>query len=105
LKRSHAKILDLLSDDEHDDELENVLIMRDDSFREFVVELKSYLYKTKSTNNVRSDEPRPMKVVSSAQTKLPSLVIQQFDINIINWQGFWDQFHSAIHSKRDNFRY
>ena len=29
----------------------------------------------------------------------PKLVIKEFDGNVLNWQTFWDQFESTIHSK------
>ena len=31
--------------------------------------------------------------------KLPKLEISKFNGNTLNWQGFWDQFNSAIHTK------
>ena len=31
--------------------------------------------------------------------KLPKLVIKEFDGSVLNWQTFWDQFESTIHSK------
>ena len=31
--------------------------------------------------------------------KLPKLVIKEFDGSVLNWQSFWYQFKSTIHSK------
>ena len=31
--------------------------------------------------------------------KLLKLVIKEFDGSMLNWQTFWDQFESMIHSK------
>ena len=35
--------------------------------------------------------------IQDVRVKLPKLEISKFDGDIINWQGFWDQFQIAIH--------
>ena len=37
--------------------------------------------------------------VDDVMCKLPKLVIKEFDGSMLNWQTFWDQFESTIHSK------
>ena len=56
-------------------------------------------------NQVIISENSKAKTVSSTETssgnikvQLPKLEIVKFDGDIINWQSFWDQFDSAIHS-------
>ena len=35
--------------------------------------------------------------IQDVKVKLPKLELSKFDGDIINWQGFWDQFLIAIH--------
>ena len=35
--------------------------------------------------------------IQDVRVKLPELELSKFDGDIINWQGFWDQFLIAIH--------
>ena len=37
--------------------------------------------------------------VDDVMCKLPKLVIKEFDGSMLNWQTFWDQHDSTIHSK------
>ena len=34
--------------------------------------------------------------------KLPKLVIKKFDGSVLNWETFWEQFESMIHSKTNS---
>ena len=61
-------------------------------------------------NSLPSSNSSPPPVNESVKVKLPKLEISKFNSDIINWQGFWDQFCSAIHennsiSNIDKFSY
>ena len=52
----------------------------------------SLISNSSSTSNNNVDE---------VMCKLPKLVIKESDASVLNWQTFWDQFESTIHSKRN----
>ena len=55
----------------------------------------------KSTEPSRIISPSTPSLLShnpDVKVKLPKLEITKFDSDIINFQGFYDQFSSAIHS-------
>ena len=61
-------------------------------------------------NSLPSSNSFPPPVNESVKVKLPKLEISKFKGDVINWQGFWDQFCSAIHensstSDIDKFSY
>ena len=64
-------------------------------------------------NTVVSHEvsPASTRVLAAEQkVKLPKIELKTFDGNILNWQQFWDQFESSVHTQRglsrvDKFSY
>ena len=40
----------------------------------------------------------PSNPTETVKVKLPKLELKPFDGNILNWQPFWDRFHSSIDS-------
>ena len=61
-------------------------------------------------NSLPSSNSSPLPVNESVKVKSPKLEISKFHGDVINWQGFWDQFCSAIHennsiSNIDKFSY
>ena len=35
---------------------------------------------------------------SQVKVKLPKLGLKPFDVDMINWKPFWDQFNASVHS-------
>lgn len=103
------EILQLLSNEECENELESTLI-RDDLFRQYLVDMDSILEKATLQSQISRTEVSSTKIVENTKVKLPELTITKFDGNIVNWQGFWDQFDSSINSRQsisdiDKFNY
>ena len=46
--------------------------------------------------SIQGSTPRTTQI-QDVRVKLPKLELSKFDGDIINWQGFWDQFLIAIH--------
>ena len=97
------RILELLNQDESESELENILV-RDDKVNELIVRIERCIFKSTHEN---VNPPSHISVNSSTSSNndhlkinLPELVISKFQGDIIDWQGFWDQFNSAIHSNQ-----
>ncbi len=47
----------------------------------------------------KKPSPTVSGVTSVAGVQLPRIMVPNFDGNLLNWQIFWEQFESAIHSK------
>ena len=98
VKRLNDKIFELLHQEEAENDLSNCLVRNDEVFQliaaieEKLVEKKETPINSDSLENVSSNTEK-------IKCKLPKLVIKEFDGNVLNWQTFWDQFESTIHSK------
>ena len=98
VKRLNDKIFELLDQEEAENDLSNCLVRNDEVFQliaaieEKLVEKKETPINSDSLENVSSNTEK-------IKCKLPKLVIKEFDGNVLNWQTFWDQFESTIHSK------
>ena len=55
---------------------------------------KTSVKKSSSTSSVVSPA-----VSTTKEVKLPRIELKSFDGDILNWQTFWDQFESSVHSK------
>ena len=98
-KMNHAKKLDdEIFELKAENDLTNCLVRNDEVFELFaaieekLIEKKETLINTDNLENI-SNDTRQLKC------KLPKLVIKEFNGNVLNWQTFWDQFESTIHSK------
>ena len=100
VKILNENILEHLTGGEFEKELEENLD-KTDQIHEILAKVDYVL----NRNQVIILENSKAKTVSSTETssgnikvQLPKLEIVKFDGDIINWQSFWDQFDSAIHS-------
>ena len=98
VKRLDDEIFELLDEEEAENDLSNCLVRNDEVFEliaaieEKLIEKKETPINTDSLENISND-------TEQIKCKLPKLVIKEFDGNVLNWQTFWDQFESTIHSK------
>ena len=98
VKRLDGEMFELLGQVEAENDLANCLVRNDEVFEltvaiaETLVEKKETPVNTDSLANISSD-------TDQIKCKLPKLVIKEFDGKVLNWQTFWDQFESTIHSK------
>ena len=104
VKELDDKILDILSEKPNDfeNELEQNLI-REDSYFE-IIALADQFLETANTSNLPqplvTSSPFPSNNLNDAtNASLPKLIIKPFDGNILNWQTFFDQYSSTVHSK------
>ena len=95
-------ILSILEQEDAEQELETAS-SRDDRIQELIVKIERCM------NKVPKESIEPSRVMSSSSPsllshnpevkfKLPKLRTSKFVGDIINFQEFWDEFHSAIHS-------
>ena len=95
-------ILSILEQEDAVQELETASSL-DDGIQELIVKIERCM------NKVPKESIEPSRVMSSSSPsllshnpevkfKLPKLKISKFDGDIINFRGFSDEFHSAIHS-------
>ena len=96
---NHVKKLDdEIFELEAENDLTNCLVRNDEvlelfaAIEEKLIEKKETLINSDNLENISNDS-RQLKC------KLPKLVIKEFNGNVLNWQTFWDQFESTIHSK------
>ena len=95
-----------------ENELEEILI-REKNLQIIITRIEHCLIKPKihvGRNSLPSSNSSPLPVNEYVKVKLPELEISKFNGDVINWQGFWDQFCSAIHennsiSNIDKFSY
>ena len=110
VKELDTKISDLISDDLFDREMEEQLTYYEGSFRLLASidsKLAAIASSASSTPTVQSNvkplmqEPIPTPTVAENRTKLPRLIVKEFDGTILSWQSFWEQFSSAVHDRSD----
>ena len=111
IKDLDEKILLLLEQDESEAELDSI-ITRDDGLQLTFLKIERNLNKVNNTPSVHSLSlsNQGSSSQSDVPVNLPKLNIKKFNGDIINWQGFWDQFDSAINQKEnisviDKFNY
>ena len=86
--------------------------MREDSNFKIIAKIDRCLSKIPPAgilNSLSISNTTP-SVSQDAKVKLPKLELPNFDGDIINWRGFWDQFQVAIHENKtiaeiDKFTY
>ena len=97
-KRLDDEMFELLGQEKAENDLSNCLQRNYELFElivaieEKLIEKKETPINTDSLENISND-------TEQIKCKLPKLVIKEFDGNVLNWQTFWDQFESTIHSK------
>ena len=97
------EIFDLLEQKDAEIELSNTLVRNDRIFA-LIASMEEALSKnennqTPSIVNSSSTSENNVGNIDEIMCKLPKLVIKEFDGSVLNWQTFWDQFESTIHSK------
>ena len=102
VKEIDQKILDILPQEESEKKLEDILVLEDLNF-ELLAKIDRYLRKTPPSPSLslldisnQGSAPRPTQI-QDVRIKVPKSELSKFDGDIINWQGFWDQFLIAIH--------
>ena len=99
VKQQDEEIRKILKTDDMENELEEILIW-EEKLQIFIARIEHCLCKPKihvDRNSLRSSNSSPLPINESVKVKLPKLEISKFNGDVINWQGFWDQFCSAIH--------
>ena len=95
-------IVSLLKTEESENKFVEI-VTRDDKNTRILTKIEHVLHKIKIKESqiippVQNFTLRDNKV-KDIPVKFPKLDISKFTGNILNWQGFWDQFNSAIHTK------
>ena len=95
-------IVSLLKTEESENKFVEI-VTRDDKNTRILTKIQHVLHKIKIKESqiippVQNFTLRDNKV-KGIPVKFPKLDISKFTGNILNWQGFWDQFNSAIHTK------
>ena len=95
-------IVSLLKTEESENKFVEI-VTRDDKNTRILTKIEHVLHKIKIKESqiippVQNFTLRDNKV-KGIPVKFPKLDISKFTGNILNWQGFWDQFNSAIHTK------
>ena len=62
------------------------------------IEETSNKYENNEVSLISNSSSTSNSNVDDVMCKLPKLVIKEFDGSVLNWQTFWDQFESTIHS-------
>ena len=102
VKEIDQKILDILPQEKPEKELEDILVLEDLNF-ELFAKIDKCLKKTPPPSSLSSwdisnqGSTDRTTQIQDVTVKLPKLEMSKFDGDIINWQGFWDQFLIAIH--------
>ena len=97
-------ILSLLQTEESENKL-NEIVTRDNKSTWILTKIEHDLHKTKIKESQNTPPVQNLtlqdKEVKDIPVKLPKLEISKFNGNVLNWQGFWDQLSSAIHTKNN----
>ena len=112
VKQQDEEILKILKTEDMENELEQILI-REEHFQILIARIERCLSKPKihvDRNSLSSSNSSPLPVNESVKVKLPKLEISKFNGDVIDRQGYWDQFCSAIHENNsisdiDKFSY
>ena len=95
-------ILSLLKTGESENELGEI-ITKDDKNTRMLTKIEHVLHKIKIKESQSIPAVQNLALgdneAKDIPVKLPKLEISKFNGNTLNWQGFWDQFNSAIHTK------
>ena len=94
------EIFDLLDQKDAEFELSNTLVRNDRIFG-LIASIEEASNKNENNKNslISNSSSTSNNNVDEVVCKLPKLVIKEFDGSVLNWQNFWDQFESTIHSK------
>ena len=110
------EILNLLTEDAHVEKEVTDTLERNDKFYIMLSKINDCLekYSVKEVNPRRLSLSQQLASVIAPpvryRVKLPKIELQKFDGNIVNWQTFWDQYNSSVHSQEtlsaiDKFSY
>ena len=50
-------------------------------------------------NNIKTESATVNKETELSGLKSPKINVPIFDVKIVNWKNFWEQFNAIIHSK------
>ena len=94
------EIFDLLEQKDAETELSKTLVRNDRIFGLIAsIEETSNKNENNEVSLISNSSSTSNSNVDEVMCKLPKLVIKEFDGSVLNWQTFWDQFESTIHSK------
>ena len=99
VEQQDEEILKILKTEDMANELEEILI-REEHLQILITRTEHCLSKPNihvDRNSLSSFNSSPLSVKESVKVKLPKLEISKFNGDVIDWQGFWDQFCSVIH--------
>ena len=98
----NGDIVDLLGQEEYENELTEILTKKDKHV-EPLTKMRRWLDKVRMHECTTTPPPPSThrSMIRESRTKLPELEIKKFNGDILNWQGFWDQFKSSIHDKSE----
>ena len=111
IKSLDDEIIELIAEENVEEELLKSL-EENDVFYEVLRRVECCLGKVvvESAPSIASSSSVSSRSSSDVRVKLPKLELRKFDGTALNWQTFWDQFDSSIHSKEsisdiDKFTY
>ena len=94
------EIFDLLEQKDAETELSKTLTCNDRIFGLITsIEETSNKNENNEVSLISNSSSTSNSNVDDVMCKLPKLVIKEFDGSVLNWQTFWDQFESTVHSK------
>ena len=94
------EIFDFLEQKDAETELSNTLVRNNRIFGLVAsIEETSNKNENNKVSLISNSSSTSNSNVDEVMCKLPKLVIKEFDGSVLNWQTFWDQFESTIHSK------
>ena len=94
------EIFDFLEQKDTETELSNTLVRHNRIFGLVAsIEETSNKNENNKVSLISNSSSTSNSNVDDVMCKLPKLVIKEFDGSVLNWQTFWDQFESTIHSK------
>ena len=90
----------MLEQKDAETELSNTLVRNDRIFGLIAsIEKTSNKNENNKVSLISNSSSTSNSNVDDVICKLPKLVIKEFDVSVLNWQTFWGQFESTIHSK------
>ena len=98
VKELDEKILHGLEQKDSEWELHGILT-REDGIVDVLTKI-DFFVETPAVNNPGNNLFTSSRS-SEASFRLPKLEIPNFNSNVINWRGFWDQYKSAIHDSEN----
>ena len=89
----------MLKTEEYENELDEI-VTRDDKSIQILTKVEHVLHKIKIKESKNIPPVQKLTLQDNEAKDIPvKLEISKFNGNILNWQGFCDEFNSAIHTK------